>query len=83
MKAFIAENDDVLKRDYFREKVYTKDLTKAAQSDIIEVDKSQKPITTITEKAIERVPNVEINGYTKEQCKFIQQQHKELLNFGF
>lgn len=41
-----------------------------------------KPITPITDKAVERVPNVSISGYTDEQCAFIQQQHKELLTYS-
>ncbi len=36
LSEFIAENDDVLKRDYFREKVYTEDLTKGGESGIID-----------------------------------------------
>ncbi len=36
LSEFIKANDDVLKRDYFREKVYTEDLTKGRESDIIE-----------------------------------------------
>lgn len=44
-------------------------------------ENSKKSITTITDSAIERVPNVDISGYTEEQYLFIQQQHKELLKY--
>jgi len=36
----------------------------------------------ITDKAIESVPKVEINGFTDEQNVFIQKQHKELLKYS-
>ena len=45
-------------------------------------ENSKKPITPITDEAIEKVPNVSISGYTDEQCTFIQQQHKELLKYS-
>lgn len=56
-------------------------FTNADDSDIIK-ENSKKNITPITEKAIENVPMVSVSGYTDEQCKFIQQQHKELLKFA-
>ena len=40
-------------------------------------EQSKKPITEITDKAIENVPKIKIDGYTDEQCEFIQQHHKE------
>lgn len=43
---------------------------------------SKKNITYITDKVIENVPVVNVPGYTDKQCKFIQQQHKELLKFS-
>lgn len=43
---------------------------------------SSKPITAITEQAIEKVPYINIDGFTNEQCKFIQEQHKELLQYA-
>ena len=42
----------------------------------------KKPITEITDKAIDKVPYVAISGYSEEQCKKIQEQHKELLRFA-
>ncbi len=56
-------------------------VEKSAESGIIE-ENSKKPITKITDKAIKRVPNVEIVGYTKEQCNEIQRQHRELLKYS-
>jgi len=52
-----------------------------ADSGIIK-ENSKKPITKITDKALESVPNVKIQGYTDEQCEFIQNQHKELLRYS-
>ena len=52
------------------------------ESGIIINEKSKKPITKITDKAIENVPKVKIDGYTDEQCDLIQQQHKELLKYS-
>lgn len=45
-------------------------------------EKSKKPITIITDKAINRVPCVAISGYSEEQCRKIQELHKELLRFS-
>ena len=45
-------------------------------------ENSKKPITPITDETIDRVPNVSISGYTDEQCRFIQEQHKELLRYS-
>lgn len=36
----------------------------------------------ITDSAVERVPKVDINGYTEEQCSEIQRQHKKLLQYS-
>lgn len=44
--------------------------------------KSKKPITKITDTAVNSVPRIEIHGYTDEQCDFIQKQHKELLEYS-
>ena len=40
------------------------------------------PVTPITDEAIERVPFVDIPGYTKEECEEITRQHKELLRYA-
>ena len=56
-------------------------VAKSAESGIIK-EKSKKPITPITDKAISRIPKVDIEGYTEEQCLEIQKQHKELLKFS-
>lgn len=41
-----------------------------------------KPITLITDDAIDRVPFVKIQNYSIEQCAEIQRQHKELLRYS-
>lgn len=45
-------------------------------------ESNKKPVTKITDNAINRVENIKIAGYTDEQCEFIQQQHKELLKYS-
>lgn len=56
-------------------------VAKLTESDIIK-EKSKKPITPITDKAISCIPKVDIEGYTEEQCLEIQKQHKELLKIS-
>lgn len=60
---------------------FPKTVDKTGGSGIIE-ETSRKPITTITDSSIERVPKVKIAGYTDNQCNFIQKQHKELLKYS-
>ena len=45
-------------------------------------ENNKKPITVITDKAIDRVPYVAISGYSEEQCRKIQELHKELLHYS-
>ena len=56
-------------------------LTNSGNGGIIK-EQNRKPITVITDKAIERVPKVTISGYTDDQCSFIQQQHMDLLRYA-
>lgn len=62
-------------------KITAESVAKSGKSVIIK-EKSKKPITPITGKAISRIPKVDIEGYTEEQCLEIQKQHKELLKFS-
>uniref|UniRef100_UPI003FEE65C2 phage minor capsid protein n=1 Tax=Ruminococcus bromii TaxID=40518 RepID=UPI003FEE65C2 len=62
-------------------KITAENVAKSGKSGIIK-EKSKKPITPITDKAISRIPKVDIEGYTEEQCLEIQKQHKELLKFS-
>lgn len=62
-------------------KITAEAVAKSGKSGIIK-EKSKKPITPITDKAISRIPKVDIEGYTEEQCLKIQKQHKELLKFS-
>lgn len=62
-------------------KITTESVAKSGKSGIIK-EKSKKPITPITDKAIRRISKVDIEGYTEEQCLEIQKQHKELLKFS-
>lgn len=82
LKAFVDEHRDVLKRDYEREKYYGGGVDKSGGSGIIIKEQSKKPITEITDKAIESVPKIKIDGYTDEQCELIQQHYKELLKYS-
>ena len=67
------------------EKTFVKDssgsVDKSGRSGIIR-ESNKKSITPISDKAIEKVPEVKISGYTEEQCTFIQNQHKELLKYS-
>lgn len=58
-----------------------KSVEKSAESGIIK-EKSSKSITKITDSAISRVPKVNIDGYSYEQCAEIQKQHKQLLEYS-
>lgn len=62
-------------------KITDESVAKSGKSGIIK-EKSKKPITPITDKAISRIPKVDIEGYTEEQCLEIQKQHRELLKFS-
>lgn len=62
-------------------KITAESVAKSGKSGIIK-EKSKKPIAPITDKAISRIPKVDIEGYTEEQCLKIQKQHKELLKFS-
>ena len=62
-------------------KITAESVAKSGKGGIIK-EKSKKPITPITDKAISRIPKVDIEGYTEEQCLEIQKQHKELLKFS-
>jgi hypothetical protein len=62
-------------------KITAESVAKSGESGIIK-EKSKKPITPITDKAISCIPKVDIEGYTEEQCLEIQKQHKELLKIS-
>lgn len=72
----------ILKRDYGREKIYSNNSVDISDKSGIIEETSKKFITPITDTSIERVPKVEIIGYTDEQCDLIQKQHKELLEYS-
>lgn len=57
-------------------------IDNSSESGIIKENNKSKPVTEITDKAIESVPKVNISGYTDEQCAIIQNQHKELLKYS-
>lgn len=57
-------------------------VEKSIESGIIREREDKTPITKITDKSIDKVSNAKIQGYTDEQFKFIQQQHKELLKYA-
>lgn len=56
-------------------------MTSYNQSGIIK-EKSRSGITPISETAIDRVPQIDIDGFSEEQSLFIQDQHKELLRYA-
>ena len=53
-------------------------LTNSVNDGIIK-ENIKKPITPIMDNAINKVPNVSIDGFSDEQNTFIQNQHKDLL----
>lgn len=61
--------------------IKAKAVDKSGGSGIIK-ESAKKPITPISDKTIEKVPEVKISGYTEKQCTFIQNQHKELLKYS-
>ena len=73
----LLEFADVKSYEEFKNK-YWKAVDKSGGSGIIK-ENSKKDITLISDKTIARVPEVKISGYTDEQCKSIQNHHKELL----
>lgn len=78
------ENKHVYKAraEQWREKEKSlKSVAKSGESGIINED-SNKPITKITDNAINNLKKVNITGYTDEQCVEIQKQHKELLRYS-
>lgn len=76
----LLEFADVKSYEEFKNK-YWQAVDKSGGSGIIK-ESSKKPITVITDKSIEKVPEVKIQGYTDEQCKFIKSQHQELLKYS-
>lgn len=82
-KEFSEKNDLAMRksRTAVSRKNAQKPLDNSGGSGIIK-ENNKKPITKITDKAVENVPKVKIQGYTDEQCEYIQQQHKELLKYA-
>lgn len=54
------------------------ELAKKVQFEISE-DNDVKIVTPITDEAIERVPVVNIPGYTQEECEKLREYHREVL----
>lgn len=75
---------EALQKEYRQrfENVHNSSIDNSGGSGIIKESSKPKPITEITDKAIESVPKVNISGYTDEQCATIQKQHKELLEYS-
>lgn len=78
MKATKSQKYQDLMDDYNKIK---KIVASGSDSGIIK-EESKKPITIITDNAINKLPCISISSYTKEQCEFIQQQHKSLLKYA-
>lgn len=90
VKAYRQKYDDMCEKvgltpKYERMRTYmgssAKMVDNGGKSGIIK-ENSKKNITVISDKAIEKVPKVEISEYSDEQNAFIQQQHKELLKYA-
>lgn len=78
-KKFCEENGFKARSDRISVVRAENGLTGGGGGGIIRENKSKKPITRITDEAINKVPKVEMRGYTDEQCRIIQQEHKNLL----
>lgn len=84
-KAYCKETG--LKQHNDRTQVYGYDRSKSSKTVWAErkaaiSEKSSKPITPITDKSIEKVPNVTIRGYSAAQCDTIRSEHRELLKYS-
>ena len=84
-KAYCKETG--LKQHNDRTQVYGYDRSKSSRTVWAErkaaiSEKSSKPITPITDKSIEKVPNVTIRGYSAAQCDTIRSEHRELLKYS-
>lgn len=84
-KAYCKETG--LKQHNDRTQVYGYDRRKSSKTVWAErkaaiSEKSSKPITPITDKSIEKVPNVTIRGYSAAQCDTIRSEHRELLKYS-
>ena len=64
---------------FFRTNTSYADIIK---STTLEEGEKKKPITQITDEAIESVPKVCVDGFTDEQNTFVQNQHKQLLRYA-
>jgi SPP1 gp7 family putative phage head morphogenesis protein len=73
--------DNISYKEWANKHGLNRNLTNNGKNSIIN-EKSQANIVNITDKAISKVPNVKINGYTTDQSVFIQEQHKELLRYA-
>lgn len=62
-------------------KTPSKNLTSAPNGGIIR-ENSKKPITPITDRAIESIPKVSIDGFSDEMNEFVKNQHQELLRYA-
>lgn len=76
-----------LKQHNDRTQVYGYDRSRSsktvwAERNVAISEKSSKPITPITDKSIEKVPNVTIRGYSAAQCDTIRSEHRELLKYS-
>lgn len=76
----LKEFEGVKSYKEFKER-YWESVDKSGKSGIIK-EESKKSITKIIDSAIERVPKVQIHGYSDTQCDEIQKQHKELLKYA-
>lgn len=79
-KLLLARQEPVLK-DRNKERKSQNVLTNNTNGGIIK-ENIQKPITPITDNAINKVPLVSVDDFTNEQNTFIQNQHKDLLKYA-
>lgn len=78
---YVNKNTQKLEENKGQSEISKNIVDKSVESGIIEETK-KSPITPITDSSVNRVPKVDIDEYTNSQCDFIQNQHKELLEYS-
>ncbi|WP_050698031.1 phage minor capsid protein [Anaeromassilibacillus senegalensis] len=80
LRDIIAEHDDVLRRDYWREKTYgVPEVEKPAKTAILrDINTDYLPVTNA---AIQRVPLLKSSLLTDQQNKELRKKHRDLLRY--
>ena len=66
-------------KGFYKANIYYEEILNLLKSERIINDGKSSEITQITDSAIDRVPYIEVDGYSQAENEYIQNQHKELL----